>query len=214
MAEIEIRPYEPSDGAGVRDVCFLTGYMGEPVEFEWADARSFSDIWVGWYIDNEPESAWVATDGVDVLGYLVGCRDTSNGPNLAAIFARSVLKRGLLLRPGTAPYLWRSVADLVRDRRLPPVAPDLERWPAHLHIDLLPAARGSGVGRRLISLWCDTLRDAGVPGVHLGTLAENTGAVAFFEAMGFRPHGSPVAVPGGRTRGGGRLHALLMVKDL
>jgi GNAT superfamily N-acetyltransferase len=214
VAEIEVRPYEPRDRAGVRDVCFRTGYMGDPVEFEWADAESFADIWVGWYVDNEPESAWVAVDGGDVLGYLVGCRDTAAGPNLAWIFVRSVLTRGLLVRPGTAPYLWRSVADLIRDRRLPPVAPDLERWPAHLHIDLLPQARGTGVGTRLMSTWLDKLRDAGVRGVHLGTLAENSGAVAFFEAMGFRSHGPPVAVPGGRTRAGGRLHSLLMVQDL
>ena len=35
------------------------------------------------------------------------------------------------------------------------------RWPAHLHIDLLPEARGSGVGRQLMARWLDALRADG-----------------------------------------------------
>ncbi len=62
----------------------------------------------------------------------------------------------------------------------------LEEYPAHLHIDLVPAAQGHGWGRRLI----DTLREAlaadGVPGVHLGYAVSNTDAAAFYRRLGFR----------------------------
>jgi GNAT superfamily N-acetyltransferase len=88
------------------------------------------------------------------------------------------------------------------------------RWPAHRHIDLLPAARGGGAGRRLVGAWFDRLRGLGVGGCHLATLAENTGAISFFEAVGFRRHGEPVLIPGLRTRAGGRMHEQIMVVDL
>jgi hypothetical protein len=52
----------------------------------------------------------------------------------------------------------------------------------------------------------------GSPGCHLGVIAENEAAVAFFRAMGFKPHGDPVPIPGMRTRGGKRLHQQIMVR--
>ena len=62
---------------------------------------------------------------------------------------------------------------------------ELAEYPAHLHIDLLPELQGQGFGRRLI----DTLRAAlaarGVPAVHLGMDAANTGARAFYDRLGF-----------------------------
>jgi ribosomal protein S18 acetylase RimI-like enzyme len=62
--------------------------------------------------------------------------------------------------------------------------------------------------------WLDSLRVAGVAGCHLETFAENTGAVAFFEAMGFEKRRSPSAAPGLRSRSGDRLHVQLMVQSL
>ena len=71
---------------------------------------------------------------------------------------------------------------------------EVDAYPAHLHIDLLPALQGQGFGRRLI----DTLRAAlaarGVPAVHLGLDPANTAARAFYDRLGFhelpssRPH--------------------------
>jgi GNAT superfamily N-acetyltransferase len=85
------------------------------------------------------------------------------------------------------------------------------RWPAHLHIDLLPAARGTGRGGALMERWLDQLRRAGSPGCHLATLVENTRARAFFSRFGFRNHGDPSPVPGMRGTGGERLHQQIMV---
>jgi ribosomal protein S18 acetylase RimI-like enzyme len=77
-----------------------------------------------------------------------------------------------------------------RDLRVRGYAGD-DRWPAHLHIDLLPVARGQGAGRRLVDAWFTRLRERGVSGCHLQTMAENTGAIAFFTTVGFRRLGEP-----------------------
>ncbi len=212
-----MRPYEAADRATVRRICHVTGYMGEPAAWYWRDQESFADLFTGYYTDHEPRSASVCEVDGQVAGYLLGCRDTSAAVDPARIFGRCVVRRGLLVRPGTAGFVWRSIGDAVVAgvrRRLPPSVVVDPRWPAHLHLDLLPGARGRGAGAALVRGWLDRLRCEGVAGCHLQTLAENSRAVAFFAAMGFAPRGDAVAVPGLRTPAGGRLHVLLMATEL
>jgi GNAT superfamily N-acetyltransferase len=64
-------------------------------------------------------------------------------------------------------------------------APWLAAYPAHLHIDLLPEIQGRGAGRLLMDTLNAELLRRGVPGVHLGVNAENSGAIAFYRKMGF-----------------------------
>jgi GNAT superfamily N-acetyltransferase len=63
--------------------------------------------------------------------------------------------------------------------------PWLASYPAHLHIDLLPAVQGKGWGRALMDTLCTELCRRSVPGVHLGVGVKNTGAAAFYKKMGF-----------------------------
>lgn len=219
MADVQVRPYEPRDRAAVRRICHRTGFMGEPADWMWRDQPSFADAFCGWYTDHEPGSAAVAELDGRVVGYLLGCRDSRRAPSPAVAVARHALRRGIAFRPGTAPIIWRSAADVVRDLarrrvRFRDYEVDDPAYPAHLHINLLPEARGSGAGGRLVRRWLDQLRADGVAGCHLQTMAENTGAIAFFEAMGFRRHGDPVLAPGERTRSGERTHIQRMVIDL
>ena len=88
------------------------------------------------------------------------------------------------------------------------------RWPSHLHIDLLPIARGRGAGRRLVSCWFERLRSANIAGCHLQTMAENANAIPFFEAVGFRRSGTPQLIPGFRSSAGTRHHIQTMVCGL
>jgi ribosomal protein S18 acetylase RimI-like enzyme len=188
--------------------------MGEPAAWYWRDATSFADIWTGYYTDHEPASAFVAVEAGRVVGYLVGCVDTARAPSPRDAIVRQLLRRQLLLRPGTAGFFWRSLWDTLRDGSVPSGELSDPRFPAHLHINLLPAARGSGAGRALIEAWLARLRTLGSPGCHLGTMAENAGAIRFFRRMGFEPFGPPLLVPGMRLREGGRMHEQLMVRGL
>ena len=58
-------------------------------------------------------------------------------------------------------------------------------YPAHLHIDLLPALQGKGCGRTLIQTLFTHLKSIACPGIHLGLSRENEGAFAFYTKMGF-----------------------------
>jgi ribosomal protein S18 acetylase RimI-like enzyme len=211
---VQIRAYRAEDRQQLRKIAFETGYMGEPCDWYWRDAPSFADVWTGYYTDREPESAFVAVEGDTVVGYLVGCADSARAPSAASAVLRQMVRRQLLVRPGTAGFFWRSFWDTLRDGNVPSGELHDPRWPAHLHINLLPAARGHGAGRGLVTAWLGRLRQLGVPGCHLGTMAENTNAIRFFESVGFVRFGPPVLVPGMRLRTGGRMHAQMMVQGL
>ena len=212
-----IRPYRDEDRRAVRDICFETGYLGAPVVHLWRDQESFADMFSGYYTDREPESAFVAEVDGRVVGYLLGCRDSRRVPSELRVLGHHVVRRGIALRPGTAGFLWRAAADVagdaVRHQLASPPRFD-ERWPAHLHIDLLPHGRGRGLGAALVRTWLDLLRSEGVAGCHLGTFAENLPAIAFFESEGFERYGRQELVPGMRSPEGGRHHTQLMVQSL
>lgn len=211
---VAIRPYMPSDRDAIRRICFDTGFMGGSASFYWRDFPSFADIWTSYYTDQEPESTFVAEREGRVVGYLTGCVDTARSVSPRDAIIRQMRARWLLLRPGTAGFFWRSIWEALRQRSLASGDLDDPRWPSHLHIDLLSEARGLGAGRRLMEAWLARLREVGSPGCHLGTLAENTGGIAFFCRMGFTPHGPPVLIPGQRTPSGARVHSLTMVQSL
>jgi ribosomal protein S18 acetylase RimI-like enzyme len=214
--EIDIRPYETADRAGVRRVCYLTGFMGESADWMWRDEESFADIFTGYWTDREPECATVAVLDGEVVGYLLGSKDSRRVWNAGKQFAHHAFGRGMAFRPGTAGVIWRMVTDGIVDslrHRLPPPTYYDERWPAHLHIDLLPVCRERGIGASLVSGWLGTLRSEGIAGCHLQTMAENSRAIAFFEKMGFTKLGEPKGAPGFRMRDGARMGVQLMVQS-
>ena len=62
----------------------------------------------------------------------------------------------------------------------------LAPYPSHGHIDLLPEARGKGVGGRAMSFLEQRLAAAGSPGLYLQVDPRNQAALRFYEAIGFR----------------------------
>ncbi len=212
--DVVIRPYEPRDRSAVRRICFETGYMGEP-EWQWRDPKSYADLFTSYYTDAEPESALVVDRAGVVEGYLLACVDSRRAWSETSIFLRLLWRRAIALRPATAGFVWRSFGDVVVDgirHRLPPPALHDDRWPAHLHIDLLGSIRSRGVGAALLRTWLGHLEELEVPGCHVYTLAENHRAIRAFESVGFVGRGAPALAPGRRSRTGGRHHVQLLVR--
>lgn len=122
----------------------------------------------------------------------------------------------LMTKRGPAAFFARSLVDLlVAKLRRQPTAGDFTdpdftdpKWPAHLHINVAPEARGTGAAAGLMRAWLDRL---GSTGCHLQTLVENGRATKFFERNGFVAHGPTPLVPGLRHEGR-RVHQLTMVR--
>lgn len=180
--------YRPADRGALYDICLRTGDLGADAGPLHTDPGLLGDVYLGPYLELEPGLAFVLRDGDGddgaPLGYVVGTADTTAFEDACERHWWPPLRgRERAPRPGGADErLVRIIEDGVRTE-----ARWLARFPAHLHINLLPAARGGGHGRALLSRLVTELAQQEVPGVHLEVDAANTGAVAFYRRTGFAP---------------------------
>jgi ribosomal protein S18 acetylase RimI-like enzyme len=209
---VEIRRFSEVDRPALRALFGRAG-EGAPTASLWEHEDSEAAIYLTPYMDLEPESLFVAVVDGELVGYLTGSLGTAV-PSESSRMDRAIREHRLVLRRGPAAFFARSLLDVVGAAvRRRPAAGELHdpRWPAHLHINLLPRARGTGAAAGLMDAWSTRLRETGTPGCYLQTLVENRRATRFFERVGFVAHGPTPAVPGLRYEGG-RVHQLTMVR--
>jgi GNAT superfamily N-acetyltransferase len=212
VSDVVVRAFSEAD-RGPLLALFGRAGEGAPTASLWGDEESEAAVYLTPYLDLEPESVFVAVVDGEPAGYLAGSLGTAV-PSENARLERAIREHRLLLRRGPVLFFARSLLDLAGTAlRRQPTAGELDdpRWPAHLHINLLPRARGTGAAAVLVERWFERLRDTGTPGCHLQTLVENTRASRFFERMGFVAHGPTPLVPGLRFQGR-RVHQLTMVR--
>jgi GNAT superfamily N-acetyltransferase len=190
IAPMNVRPYEPRDRPAVREICCDTADGGRPVERFFADREVFADLITRYYTDLAPETTWVAEEAGQVMGYVTGCFDSRRFARAMAwrIVPATLLKalgRGTLWHLQTRQFVRVNLRDWLRGRQ--PV--DLRDYPGHVHINLRVAARGLGVGERLMEEFLRQAKAAGVPGIHANVSEANAGGRKFFEKCGFVPLG-------------------------
>ena len=180
----ELRRFHPADLPGMYRLCLLTGEAGTDASGLYRNPDLLAHLYCGPYPVADPGLTFVVADEHGLGGYVVATADT-------AAFDRWLDERWwpvLRAQYPLVPDPGDGTADHVLVERLhhwPHVEPPAG-FPAHLHIDLLPRLQGQGWGRRLIAALADELRGRGVPGLHLGVDARNTGAIAFYRRLGFR----------------------------
>ena len=180
-----VRPYRESDRDAVYEVCIATGHGGTDARGVYRRPDILPEIFAGPHLAFEPEFAFVLEDAGAVVGYTLGTADTAAH---AARFRAEWLPAAAIRFPALdhpAGDLDEYMVDLLHtpERKVRPELAD--DYPAHLHVDILPAHQGAGHGRALIETLLGALATAGVPGVHLSTLHTNTSSVAFYTRLGF-----------------------------
>lgn len=181
-----IRPFHPGDEPALAEICLKTADAGADGTGILDDDRIWAEIFVLPYVRRHPDLAFVveADDG-RVGGYAVATDDTDAfeawfrdewWPERGARWPKPEGEGSR--QDGTLIYAYS---------RAPGAEPYAARYPAHLHIDLLPELQGQGWGRRLIDRIVATLRARGVTGLHLVASADNAGALAFYPRVGFAP---------------------------
>jgi GNAT superfamily N-acetyltransferase len=117
---------------------------------------AFRERWLGRYLEYDAHCAWLAMAlSGDVAGYVVGAIDT--------------------------PAQLERFEDIAYFKTF---AHELSRYPAHLHVNLLEAFRGRGIGEKLIGAFATDARDAGASGMHVVTGADMRN-VGFYARNGF-----------------------------
>ena len=184
---MRIRPARPDDRADLYEICLRTGDAGQDATGRYDDPDLLGEVYVGPYLALEPRFAFVVTLDEEPeghsQGYCLGALDSGQ-------FAQRCEREWWpALRAQYPLDSARREADqaLVRVIHQPPSAPTrlTDRYPSHLHIDLLPSLQGQGAGRALLERLLAALADAGSPGVHLGVATENTHAIGFYQRLGF-----------------------------
>jgi ribosomal protein S18 acetylase RimI-like enzyme len=185
-----IRPFAPGDEAALADICVRTGDRGGDARGILSDDRLWGLVFALPYAARHPDLAFVVeTDDGRVAGYVVCAPDTAAfedwfhdewWPAHAEGHPRPVSEESR--EDGVLLYAYG---------RHGGAEPFGDTHPAHLHIDLLPELQGQGWGRRLVDTLVAALRARGVTGLHLVASAENTGALAFYDRLGFARLDSP-----------------------
>jgi ribosomal protein S18 acetylase RimI-like enzyme len=177
MTGMVVRAGRCTDADAVTEVCRTTADGGEPQPRDVTDPALVELVYARPYLALEPSTARVMLRRSQVVGYVVGAVDS------VAFYRRwqDEWAPDHLPRPeGADPGLER----LLREP-MSALPVGVEHYPSHLHVNLVPSARGGGRGRALLESFVEGLVAAGSPGVHLRVDAANSGAVRFYERAGF-----------------------------
>lgn len=180
--EPRLRAYAPGDLGALYDICLATGNDGDDARALYRDPNLIGHVYAGPYATLEPQSCFVIEDARGVCGYVVG---TSNSYTFAERCERDWYP------PLRRRYPMPEPGDESRDARMCRAihlgyqpSRDLLRYPAHLHIDLLPRARDAGLGSALLVRFIEHAAVGGATGVHLQTGIDSR-ARRFYERHGF-----------------------------
>ncbi len=172
---VMIRPYRTSDFDDVRLICVATA--GFKVRSE--SRRMFLlKLYCDYYLECEPENCYVAVD-VDedgkekVVGYVLSALDCES-------YAKRFFDKYL---PKIKEYS-KFNAYFARTEVLL-YGKFASFFPAHMHIDILPAYQKQGIGTKLVDTIKDHLRERGAKGVMLIMGKKNDGAKAFYKKNQF-----------------------------
>lgn len=206
---IRVRAYRPGDDEQLGPVCIRTGMNGGDATGSTLDDTLLPVNYIWPYPAFDPSLTWVVADGNDnAIGYITAASDSD------AFYRWFASEWWPLWRSHFATLIYRTGQGssndpaLVRTQQLFHRAENIidegqpydAGYPAHLHIDLLPAAQAQGLGRRLIKLATAELRTRGVAGVHLGVSPDNSGAIRFYERIGMTRLAGPGHLYGLRLR--------------
>ncbi len=180
-----IRKYRSSDRERVRWLCCETGFLGQAIDPVFEDRDLFADFLTNYYLQREPESAFVIEIEGEVRGYLLGCRHPLRNQfhNFLQNFRLFAALATRFRRYNSASRRFISWIFLNGWREVP-AAP---RRTPHFHINLMPDARSIPGTRALIDAFLQYLHEHGEKRVYgqMVSFANRRGE-KMFQRYGFK----------------------------
>lgn len=166
-----VRPYNTKDKSAVREICLETG----PSDAREPNMASvLLACYCDYYIENEADNCFVLVDENDTaVGYILCAEDFKS---YAPVFLKTYVLRAA--KAGVLKGIYAHLTTFAQRFYA-------KRYPAHLHINLLPDYRRQGWGSVLVDSLRAALKAKNVPGLMLAVNAGNKGAVAFYKKCGF-----------------------------
>ena len=167
-----IRKYQARDKENVLKVLYETSSM--PIETE--DQRLFLRLMFNdYYTDEEGDNCFVVADADDeAVGYIL-CAE--NYDEYERVFKEKYAPK---IAPLGKKYSAIVKAEFFAHKLFK------KKYPAHLHIDILPSCQGAGAGSRLVTALGEHLSTKGVHGLMLSCGAGNKMAIKFYSKNNFK----------------------------
>ncbi|MBR4452271.1 MAG: GNAT family N-acetyltransferase [Clostridia bacterium] len=169
---MNIKNYDEKYREQVRYICKSTG-PAEALTDE-KTAAYIVNSYCNYYIDNEPDSCFVLTDDSDrAVGYILCSKNYMEYASKFGKYYDTVRKNaGINIVEVKAEHLVLKFFS--------------EKYPAHLHIDILDEYTGHGSGTLLMNTLLSHLKSEGVKAVMLIVGSGNKPAVRFYKRNGFK----------------------------
>jgi GNAT superfamily N-acetyltransferase len=186
-AMASIRSVRPEDIDALYAISLATGFEGGDASHLYDNPELLGHIYAAPYAVLEPNLALVIEDSQGIAGFAVGVADTSTWEHRLEKEWWPQLRLRYTDPPEALRNSWtpdeRRAAMIHHPARTPQSV--TSRYPAHLHMNLLPRIQGSGRGSRLFDKWRSiAVADVG-KGIHVGANRANTRAIRFWGKIGF-----------------------------
>jgi GNAT superfamily N-acetyltransferase len=179
-----VRKFQEEDRPGLYHICLATGDSGANAVHLYDQKDMLGEIYVGPYLTFQPDLSFtLIQDGV--AGYALAALDTTSFEDtLSKDWWPLILDKYNGRSPENFNEREKNLFSYIQN---PPLRSKevISQYPSHLHIDLLEKAQGHGIGKAMMLLVLETLREQGSKGVHLGMGAQNARAFTFYTKLGF-----------------------------
>ena len=167
---LTVRPFEEKDRNRIEEICLDAGGRGGSYR-DWLDVSPdfFCDLWINYYLDNEPDLAFVATVGDEVVGYLIASRSAKKKDEvMSKVYYSRMFKRWLSGKYKTGFGVLLTLGRVARDWicfGMPEF--NQEKYPGDIHINV---AKGQRRFHEIVFfLLCEyfaAAKEKGIKGVH------------------------------------------------
>jgi len=183
MPDFSIRSYKSADTSAVYEICLKTGNSGQDATHLFSDPLVLGHIYVGPYMEFEPQSVFILEDDQGPCGYIMGVLDSQT--YYQWMHSEWLPKMRVNYKKPTGNLDTWDETEKITDLLFHPVSQRLlPDYPAHLHIDLLSRAQGKGQGKLLMDRFIDYLKYNKIPGLHLELSSNNDRAFNFYRKYG------------------------------
>jgi len=183
-ASLQIRAYLPTDLDHLYQICLQTMDYGRDATRLYADGRLPGSFYAAPYVMCDPALCLVACLDQKPCGYVLGTDDSRAFESWCEVNWFPPLRNRLPIPPLDDQSADAKLIRLIHQGYR--FETDLQAYPGHLHIDLLPCIQRQGVGTKLIKKFAAVLAQRDCPAFHLGVNVANLGACKFYESIGLR----------------------------
>ena len=183
MSDFNIRSYHSSDNDHVYNICLQTGDSGKDATKLFNDPVVLGHIYVGPYMEYEPQSVFILNDDSGVCGYILGTMNSNAFYDWMNKDWFPVIRKNYNQPIGESSK-WSRTEKTINILFQPMNNKLFTDFPAHLHIDLLPRAQGKGQGKLMMDHYILHLKKNNISGVHLELGITNERAFNFYSKYG------------------------------